>query len=551
MRKTLLFLSAAAVAVACKTPAPQGSEVLSTPRANGNPVEQGPFVRNKCNAGGHEGPSAGEGWLFNPKEGCYLDCRDLNALKSDFLQQLKSHRVHGDPDVVAQVDVAGSNLMKRFHQNQAAAGLQMNSFKNLTMDQLYDGSKWKDYDIKPGDIFINMNFGQPNHAGIFYSKRGLAHARMVVEVRANEIVTFDGGWEVFSKLKQVNSQIVWLRPRAEYIKNGDIAAAVKWAKTMESSKYDNTLVDDWKEFRVVLHKLLDEGKSQVEARNAAFAWAKQNGKAPGSREESFSFKPPSGIYCSEGTAAIYSYLGYRQYGETAVDIMTQWGDGGDLPDWKLYADALSGFGASGDEKIYMMHKLFYNYFQVFDMGRKMGAIQVPGLQNSQGATFAQAVEANFKAVETDGGEGDHIQKQLDGFQAALTAQGGQAATVAQLNELKQGLVQAVGALSQASGKQLNLSQAVYTLFYANKAYGPHTFFENGKHFELKGVFYNSDVSATGGGQALFIANWYLQQVGQPMQRANIQTTLYRIKNDNALPADKCVVAEKAPSINAN
>ena len=62
---------------------------------------------------------------------------------------------------------------------------------------------------------------------------------------------------------------------------------------------------------------------------------------------------------------------------------------------------------------------------------------------------------------------------------------------------------------------------------------------------MKGVFYNSNLE---GNQALYISDWWIDTFGQPMLKANIQTTLYRVTGDAGLPDDECVVAEKAPII---
>lgn len=544
MRTTLACAFLAVVAVACKS---TNSAVLETPVAEGEAVEQGgAVVKNKCNAGGHAGQTTGTGWVFDAKEGCYLDCKSEAALKKDYLKQLHSHRVYGKYDLIAAQDPAAAELAKYFAESQAAKGVKLNRFDGLTEAQLFDGAKWKTMDIRPGDIFLNMNFGQPNHAGIFYSKRGISHTRLVVDVKPDAIYTFDGGWEHFSKLKEVNAQTVWVRPRASKVSQTDLKNLVKWAKTMEPAPYDNALIDDWKEFRVVLHKLLDQNVSQAQARKQAFAWAAENNKAPGSMRDSFTFVPPSGLYCSEGTAGIYSYIGFRQYGETAVDIITAFSKNGQLPDWKLYEDALSGFGADSEESIYMMHKLFYEYFRAFETGRKMGVIRIPGIDDATSMTFAKAAEANLVAVEADGGASNHIDTQLNDLDAALAQAGeAQATTRSQLQQLRAGLEQARTSLVQRMGTEMNLTQAVYALFYSNRAYGPHTFFENGKYFEFKGVFYNSNLQ---GNQALYISDWWMQTFGQPMLKANIQTTLYRVTGNQSLPDDQCVVAEKAPVI---
>lgn len=532
----------------CKTTTDNGSATLNVPRVNGNDVVQGgKVVRNKCNAGGHEGPTTGIGWPFDEREGCFLDCKNITAMKKDFQAQLQAHRIYGDPKKIEAIDAEAGRIANFFAKKQAAKGIKMNRFDTISTRKLFDGAKWSTLGIQEGDIFINMNFGQPNHAGIFYSKRGLSHARYVVKVTPTKIVTFDGGWNQFTELSEVNAQTIWLRPNASKLKANDIKDSLKWAKLMEPLDYDNTLTDDWRDFRVLLDKHLDAGDDNFTARDKAFEEAKAAGISPKGYRDTFSYQPPSGLYCSEGTAGIFSYLGFKQYGETAIDIATAFSADGSLPVWKIYEDALSGFGADSDKNTYMMHKLFFDYFTIFDAGRMAGIIKVPGLANSQTATFGVAAEANMQAVIADNyGASNHIDKQLEDFENAAAAGGpAQAMLQGQIQALRGGLNAIAGNMSHQARSPINSTQTVFNVFYANKSYGPHTFFENKEHFDLRGVFYNSNMQ---GNQALFISDWWLQTFGQPKLKANLQTTLYRLKNDPTLPADRCVVAEAAPLI---
>jgi hypothetical protein len=537
---------------ACKTPQATESEILSRPQVNNQVIDQGgKVIGNKCNSGGHAGPTTGKGWPFDAREGCFLDCKNISALKADFLDQLKNHRVYGDINLISAKDPEAGKAAQHFAKVIAArGGGEMNRFDKLTANQLFDGAtkEWQKAGIQVGDIFINVNFGQPNHAGIFYSKRGMAHARLVVEVTKTHIKTFDGGWNHFTKLEEVNSQTVWLRPRAKFIKPNDMKDLVKWAKLMEPLDYDNTLTDDWREFRELLHKHLDNGDNNFTARTKAFSEAETAGLNPAGLKASFTYQPPSGLYCSEGAAGIYSYLGFRQYGETAIDIVSAFSVDGSLPDWKLYEDALSGFGADSEKNTYLMHKLFFDYFTVFEAGRKAGAIVIPGLADSKASTFAQAAEANLKAVAADKfGASDHLDKQLEAFEQSLAAAGPSQAPMAQKLQALRGALKVVAdTMSKQAGIPVNTSLAIFNVFYANKSYGPHTFFENKTHFEFKGVFYNTNLN---GNQALFVSDWWLETFGQPRISANVQTTLYRInKQASNLPADRCVIAEKAPLI---
>ncbi len=566
MRRKIIVLVGLISFAACKTPGDSGSDILSKPQVNNQPIDQGgKVIGNKCNAGGHEGPTTGAGWPFDAREGCFLDCKNITALKADFLDQLKNHRVYGDINLITAKDADAGLAAEHFSKVVSARSGEMNRLGTMKPSQLFDGAgkEWQKAGVQVGDIFINLNFGQPNHAGIFYSKRGMAHARLVVEVGKTHIKTFDGGWNRYTKIEEVNSQTVWLRPKAKFLKPDDMKDLVKWAKVMEPLDYDNTLTDDWKEFREILHKHLDETIDKVDrdgkitkinkydnftARTMAYSDAQTAGFNPTGYQSTFTFQPPSGLYCSEGTAGIYTYLGFRQYGETAIDIVSAFSRDGSLPDWKLYEDALSGFGADSDKNTYMMHKLFFDYFTVFEAGRKAGAIIIPGLADSKAGTFAEAAEANLQAVAADNfGTSNHMDKQLEAFEAALAAAGpSQAPMVQQLQQLRAGLKAVADNMTQQAGTTVNTTLAIYNVFYANKSYGPHTFFENKKYFEFKGVFFNTNLK---GNQALFVSDWWLQTFGQPKLSANVQTTLYRInKQARNLPSDRCVVAEKAPLI---
>ncbi len=545
--KTNKFLFSFLLGVtSCKTvPNKASSEALTSPTAGGKVVQQGgTIVRNLCNAGGHQGPTTGKGWVFNYREGCYLDCSSREAIEQDFLDQLRNHRIYGDLSILEQRDPEGARIAKYYQSKLMKQGVTPNTFAKLTRRDVYDGKNWQDVGILPGDVFLNLNFGQPNHAGIFYAKRGIAHARLVVDTSEGKITTFDGGWEKFSTMPEVGSQVVWLRPRKQFLKPGDVENLVKWARNLETDPYDNTLVDDWKDFRVFLNKELDNGTDQFMARDKAMSFAREKHVPPFGFDESFSFKAPSGLYCSEGAAAIYSYLGFRLRGESIIDQLTAYAPDGSVPDWNIYEDALSGFGADSDQKIYMMHKLFYNYFQIFDLGRKKGIFTIPKLANSQTATFADAAKANLRAVEVDGGASDHMSQQLIQIETVLSQDPKEISLLTDVRQLRAGLSDAVSALSQKSNSSLNLSQALYTLFYSNLVYGPHSFFENSKYFDLKGVFYNTNLK--GKGQALYIANWWMSTVGKEALSANISTTLYRISDDPKVPKGRCIVGEPAP-----
>lgn len=569
--KRHLFLALSVIYLAsCKSPSMQRSEVFNAPRVNNKEVKQGgDVIRNYCKApegaqSGHAGnaayPEGVDGWKFNEAEGCFLKCRDEQAVKADFIRQLRAHRIYGGPEGLAN-DSVGATMRDRFQTviRKKNQGVAPNSFANIGPDQVFDGAKWKDMTDKPqvGDLFINLNFGQPNHAGIFYSKRGLAHARLVVEVGEDHITLLDSGWEALSRATQINSQSVWLRPNQKYFDADDKARVARWGRTLSPVPYDNTLYDDWAQFRATLHNMIDEGTPEKEAAQKVFAMSKEQGFAPGGLEASFEFLPPSGMYCSEGPAAIFMYSGFRQHGETALDILRLFGEPDQLPQWSIYADALSGFGADSEESIYMMHKIFFSYFEAFDRARRQGLIAVDGMSKEELAAMKpiDALEANFRALEPhfmagmqdpEGQRADPIATQLATARDALSGLTGTEAEQAKqmIQQLEQGLTQAAAGMSQVVGRTLSIGDAVYLTFYANKSYGPHTFFENSKYFDLKGVFYNTDLR--GGYQALYIADWWLSNFEQGRQQANISTTLYDITEDESLPADRCVIAGPAP-----
>lgn len=561
----------------CK-PRNSSSEVASTPRVGNEAVAQGGLVVvNHCNPKsgtkkGHEGnvtyPQGVQGWKFDEREGCFLDCKDEAAAKADFLSQLKNHRTYGDPKIVEKTDPQAAELMRHFAKmiQQKNKGVAPHSFASLTTENLYDGSKWTSLSDKPkvGDIFLNMTFGQPNHAGIFYSKRGLAHARLVVAIDNKSITLMDSGWGDFTVTKQVASQTVWIRPKSQYFSDKLAPSILKWATAMKRSPYDSNLYDDWVQFRGHLNGALDQGMSESKA--AAFAFDKSSNDkfAPGGTTGASTFAPPSGLYCSEGPAAIFAYMGFRLFGENPLDIIRLFGNPNSLPEWGVYADALSGFGADEEEKSYMMHKLFYSYFEAFDRARKLGAINVEGVSADQlkSMTIDAALEANFKAYTKSFYEGvqnpegsrpdpmaGHIETLVTGAEQAVAANPESRKAKRELllaKQLKDGLAQATQGLASVAKRKMNTSDALYFMFYANQSYGPHTFFENSKYFDFKGVFYNSDLKS--GYQALFISDWWLNNYEIGRQDANIQTTLYRYTGDASLGDKQCKVSEKAPLI---
>ena len=320
--KRHLFLALSVVYLTgCKTPATPSSAALNAPRVDNKEVQQGgDVIRNFCNAAdggqsGHAGnaayPDGVDGWKFNAAEGCFLECRDEQAVKADFTRQLRAHRIYGASEGLAN-DRVGAAMRDRFQAliRKKNQGVAPNSFATIGPDQVFDGSKWQDMSDKPqvGDLFLNLNFGQPNHAGIFYSKRGLAHARLVVEVGEDHITLLDSGWGRLSRVTQINSQSVWLRPNPKLFDTDDKERVARWGSTLAPVPYDNTLYDDWAQFRATLHNMIDQGTPEKEAARKVFAMSKEQGFAPGGLEASYEFLPPSGMYCSEGPAVNFKYL---------------------------------------------------------------------------------------------------------------------------------------------------------------------------------------------------------------------------------------------------
>jgi hypothetical protein len=485
-------------------------------------------------------------WTASPKEGRYLSCKSEQAMKRDFIGQLQRHYVYGDVQKIKSLDSSAGEALEYYQNSLTAQGVKSLTFANLDETKVFDGSKGFSFLVngvqtrpQAGDILLNMNFGHPDRPGNFYSKRGMAHARLVVGyLTTGELVTLDGGWKRFSVLSQIHSQTVWIRPKSEYFNATDRQNLVKWAKLLEPVKYDNTLTDDWSEFRKRLHSYIDSGLDRVAAREKALDDAKTNAFAPGASPDSF--LPPSGIYCSEGAAAIFAYLGFKMNGETAFDMISKFSKLGKLPSWAVYADALSGFGADSDPNTFMMHNLFHSYFSFFDSG-KQGLITAPGLDLAS-MNFSDGMKANIQAAMADGGASDLLSKQLDEASAKLLSD---PPAKAQVDQLKASLLQVSQTLGQQFGvANFNITKAVYALFFQNLAYGPHVFMESANYFDLVGVFYNSDLAR--GYQAKWIADWWLNPYGQPRQEGNISTTLYKITADPALSDDECVPGLKAP-----
>ncbi len=528
------------------------NDVNEVPSANGSLVSQSePFPENKCDAGGIQGaPTEGQGWTFDPRMGCYLKCASEDALKSDFLAQILNHRLYGKIEDLAAKDPEGARIARFYRDRQQKLGLTAGPFAELTKDQLFDGDKWTTMKegIKPGDILLNMAFGTPNRAGAFYSKRGMAHAELVVKVEGDRYQSLDGGWGAKATWKTIASQTVWLRPRAEYFTADDLKNLLQWAENLMPMSYDNTLTDDWKEFRAVLNAELDSGKQRSIAQKVAFDLSEAKNFPPKGFAASFKYQPPSGLYCSEGISAIFAYLGYRLIGDRPLELITAFSDSGKLPPWEIYLDALEGFDANTGGPM-LMHKAFWNFFIVFDQARQKDLIQIPGYPKASAGTFSEAITANLKAIEADGGLSDHLHKQLDDVIDSLQKTKTQPELLSLAIATKEGLERIAQGLSLKQKRTINITQAAYSIYLGNTAFGPHTFLENSKYFELKGIFYNSNVAPEAYGQARWVASIDRLKPGTDTREFfNISTTLYSVVNDASLPTDRCVVANKAPPL---
>lgn len=494
------------------------------------------------------------------KQGRKLLCRDEATLKRDYLQQLLQHEVYGSPEALARRSPPLARTVQ-YYQDAAAQryaqgkgpNLAPNLFVNLRAKDLFDGAKIFDRGTpeaevpQPGDVLLNMNFLNPGNVGTFYSKRGMAHARVIVGTEGRgtkrKLVVLDGGWEKFSKLSQVHSQMVWLRPRKKFFDKQDQRNLVKWSHVMEPLPYDNQLVDDLAEYRRRLHNALDDyakdadgdGRPNREAREAQvsaredFIRASAGNFAPFGNPDTFI--PPSGNYCSEAGSHIFSYLGFRQYGEVPFAMVTAFSPDGNLPRWSVYENALTGFGAS-EGPVAMMHQLFYKYFSLLDAAWRRQVLLLPEGLEDPAYNFSRAMKQNRNLAMAQLPRGqDLLDAQLlelaENPREAELAQGAR-----ELRPLLQELV--VSMRTTYQNPDLNLTSAIDKMFFNNFAYGPNHFLENGDYFELKGVYYNSDL--TGGYQAKWVAN-----ANEGTQ--NESTTLYQISPSARVNADGCEIAE--------
>lgn len=534
------------IATACKTS--QDSKAASAPEVDGKIVPQStPFPENFCADGGLQNFPTGVGWAFDPRMGCAIECPSVERMKAEFIDQLRNHRLYGDLDLLEKKDPKGARMARFYRERQAKSGLSTDFFAKLGPDKLFDGQEWlsENGGLQPGDLLLEMAFGTPNRAGAFYSKRGIAHAAFVISVDREDksFMVLDSG-DGIRRREAVPSQAIWVRPRAAYFSEEDRTSLAAWAEALRTNRYDNTLVDDIKEFHSDLHQRLDRGTSQRVALKEAFAQAQKQNYPPFSREKSFQFDPPSGLYCSEGPATIFSYMGFRQYGETPIELVTAFSGDGSLPEWGIYLNALEGFNADSGPAL-LMHKAFWNYFALFDKARKQGLVTIPGLAAAKSVSFAEAITANLKVVEKDGGKSDHIKKQMDDIIAALSQDPQQAKELTAAKMVVSGFDDIIKNLTKKSGRPVNLSQAAYATFMENPAYGPHTFLENTKYFDFKGVFYNTNMNY----QARHAASIpdIDPDTGRREGEANISTTVYFVRPDKA-PANHCRIGRSMPAI---
>lgn len=476
--------------------------------------------------------------------GNLLYCHDEEELKSDFLNQLKAHQIYGSPELIDNESIAKTAAYyQKKHQEQFELGhgpqLKKNLFSQLTTEQLFDGAKIFDDDYEgilpqTGDIILNMDFLRSDNPGTFYSKRGMIHARTVlgsVELnRQKYLVLLDGGWQNLSLVKQVNSQSILLRPRAEFFKEQDRQDLIKWAIHFAPVPYDNQLIDNLSEFRNRLHKSIDNQvhsganpelvrlrsrdrileRSSVE--NANFA--------PFGKDKIDDYINPSGFYCSEAGSDIYTYLGFRLYGEVPFEVVTAFSGDGKLPQWSVYVNALSGFGASGTP-VEDLHNIFFQYFSLLDFAWKNELLELPeGVDSYDDENFVEAMRANRNAAMSQISHGKDLL--LEELNQLATHVAQNAELSGKVTLIREKLLEVTQALSQQSGENLNLTQATNQMFFQNKAYGPNHFLENGDYFDLLGVFYNTDLDS--GYQAAWVAN---SHEGEE-RVVNRSSTLYEI-----------------------
>ncbi len=525
-----------------------------------------------------DGVGAGNGEALNPKAGHKLICSSKDALKADYLKQLYRHEIYGDPELVKEVGAEVSTAAA-FYQQQIATkfldkkrgpNLAPNLFKNLTKEQLFDGATLFDPAQEAslpqaGDVLLNMTFLNPYNAGSFYSKRGMIHARIVVgakeDVRGKYLEVLDGGWQRFSPLYQVHSQTIWLRPKTNYFEDSDKKKLVKLANAFEPVAYDNTLTDNLQEYRSRLHQALSssadtngDGVESVEEKRAqqlnereGFV-ARSNprpetnflGFAPFgnplsyARAENF-----SGFYCSEAGTDIYSLLGFRLYGEVPFEVITAFSSSGKLPEWANYLNALGGFGAS-EGKVMIVHKTFFTYFSLLDQAWKKGLVLPEGVEQYD-QNFARVMKLNMNSALSQtrpDGSLDGLLNQLN----ELIAQAETSGLLELKNKAVEVRLQLLGMVQELKvmhplDPTFNVTKAVNHMFFVNKSYGPNHFLENGEYFELKGVFYNTDLE--NGYQAKWVVD------SDESGDSNASTTLYTIDESAPQAADgTCVKSEE-------
>ncbi|MCB0394358.1 MAG: hypothetical protein KDD25_07350, partial [Bdellovibrionales bacterium] len=424
--------------------------------------------------------------------------------------------------------------------------LKAHRFVELNEENLFDGMDLLGNSQRPqvGDVFVNLRFPHPTMVGNFFSKRGIAHARLIVDVReANgelEIQTLDGGWGTYSHFQKIASQTLWLRPKPEFFEKSDEELLRVFAKSIEPLGYDSTLRDDLAEFRDRLYKSLDSRgmtrENQVTQREKYIRLLLGNGERDNRSIEDIvkGYYQTKGAreqkYCSEAPTDVFALLGFRQFGETVFENLVAFSPDGNIPDWAAYENALGGFDADKGP-ILLMHKYFYGLFILFDKLTANGIL--PSLRNPQfvrvlnrkirdykrengvysegrslldfykSLNFAtrmeiyrnSALDFNYKAPSKNR---DAMYDDIQGaYQAALqTGDEKMASEVKQLVDGKDGVVQGLRAQYESlipfsTKENFTLTDAINLFFFENRAYGPHHFVDNSQMFDLVGVFYTA------------------------------------------------------------
>lgn len=488
--------------------------------------------------------------------GHYIDCPSEEAVIEHYQSILKTHAVYGTPDATRfsnlfEVNRHYENILNSFTEPNGKA-LVSNRFDKVTTDQILNGEKIFGHAVEPqvGDIILNFRFVHPDHVGSFYSKRGMIHTRMVVETNkpAGRIRVLDGGWQSYSTLTQMDAQSLLLRPRLDLLgcENSDlkncpgIEEKIKaLARKIKPLGYDNQLIDDLQGFRQALNESLAAGSSNLEAAQLAQEKSAAGSYYPFGKDPAVDADNSNqNKYCSEGATDIFSFLGFYQNGEFAFDLISNFSASGELPSWKTYLNALKGF--NGDQGVTrLIHENYYFYFSLIDQLWEDGIMP----RTTEGRYQFKTEFENYKnqllyRESIDAFSEDLLLADLEKINSQLDAEEN-AELLAKIEKVQSGLSEMFSQVSTQLPVK-TLAQLIQAVFFQQKAYGPHHFFENANYFELKAIYYNplNKMGLTG-------SYWWddsHQAKWAADTRPNSSNTMYRIKE--GLEAEKCVIADK-------